>query len=260
MNSVSPSIQLTEISKSFEQAGIVSEVLRDVSLEVQAGQFVALVGPSGCGKSTLLRMIARLQGPDHGAISCLDADSAEVNAQIGYVFQDATLLPWRSVLENVFLPLELKGERQAEWQEPLESILALVGLRGTDLQKTPAMLSGGMRMRVSLARALLNQPSVFLLDEPFASLDDILREQLNEELLKIWLDRRCTTVFVTHNIHEAVFLSQRVLVMSRNPGRIMESIDVPFPYPRSAELRSTPDFVRLTAQIRTALGGVPTHD
>jgi len=169
------------------------------------------------------------------------------------VFQEPTLLPWRSVVGNIRLPLELAGVARAEQQQRVDDSLRLVGLDPRDAAKRPRMLSGGMRMRVSLARALITEPDLLLLDEPFAALDDILRRQLNEELLRIWTARRFTAVFVTHNVQEAVFLSERVLVMSRSPGRIVGEIAVPFSYPRAAELRADPAFAGLTGEVSGAL-------
>lgn len=230
--------------------------LKDVSLSICAGEFVSLVGPSGCGKSTMLRLIAGLLSPTGGALtlqklSPMAARKSEI--RMAFVFQDPTLLPWRTVVENIRLPLELQKVRAERHGPLIASALKLIGLRDDDLGKRPRNLSGGMRMRVSLARALVTEPQLLLLDEPFAALDDMLRQQLNEELARIWREKQWTGLFVTHNVAEAVFLSQRVAIMSRRPGRIAADIRVPFPYPRTAELRGTAEFARLTAEVSAKL-------
>ena len=256
--------------------------VRDVSLSVRRGELIALVGPSGCGKSTLLRMIAGLMAPTAGTLmasggrqppdaNCLaqrgraDSNASDSNAsgglrpplaispRIAFVFQDSNLLPWRTVFDNIRLPLELRGAPWSEQVTAVESSLKLIGLKPDDAAKRPRMLSGGMRMRVSLARALVTHPELLLLDEPFAALDDLLRQQLNEELLRIWTEQHWTGVFVTHNVSEAVFLSQRVLVMSQSPGTIVADIAVPFGHPRDPELRSMPEFARLTGEVSRRL-------
>ena len=230
------------------------EALEAVELSIPAGQFVAIVGPSGCGKSTLLRLIAGLISPTAGELRVLDLPPSAARqgpVSISFVFQDPTLLPWRTASENVALPLELKRIR-AQQAARVEQSLALVGLDAFG-GSYPNQLSGGMRMRVSLARALVTRPDLLLLDEPFAALDDITRQELNQQLLEIWQAQRPTAIFVTHNIHEAVYLSERVLVMSRRPGRIVADIPVSFPQPRTVELRTTPEFARLAGEVAAAL-------
>ena len=229
-------------------------VLQQVDLQIQANEFVSLVGPSGCGKSTLLRLVAGLLDPSEGKlVVSLGGGEEAVAGQQGFVFQDPTLLPWRTVEDNIRLPLELQGASRNEQAEAVRRSLELIGLQPTDATKYPRMLSGGMRMRVSLARALVMQPRLLLLDEPFAALDDMLRQQLNEELLGIWQQHPCTAMFVTHNVAEAVFLSQRVLVMGKEPGRIVEVIDVPFAYPRAPDLRVEVEFAQLVGKVATSL-------
>lgn len=221
--------------------------------DVTNGEFVSIVGPSGCGRSTLLRLAAGLVRPSvgHVLVNERPADGIRTEARLAFVFQDATLLPWRSVRANIRLPLELEragGDRA----QRIEQCLRLVGL-SEFARHFPRELSGGMRMRASLARAIVTRPQLLLLDEPFAGLDDITRQTLNEELAALWRRESWTALFVTHNIAEAVFLSQRVLVMSSRPGRIVESIDVRFDAPRTAELRGTARFAELTARIAGAL-------
>lgn len=225
--------------------------VRDVNLAVRRGELISLVGPSGCGKSTLLRMIAGLIAPTSGSLS-VQAGSAN-DSRTAFVFQDSNLLPWRTVFDNIRLPLELRGIPFPQQQVAVNNSIKLIGLKPDDAMKQPKMLSGGMRMRVSLARALVTQPELLLLDEPFAALDDLLRQLLNEELLRIWSEQHWTGLFVTHNVAEAVFLSQRVLVMSKSPGTFIADIAVPFAHPREPELRSTPEFAKLTGEVSRCL-------
>ncbi|PQO35161.1 ABC transporter ATP-binding protein [Blastopirellula marina] len=229
-------IQLSAVAKTFAD----QQVIAPTDLTIDRGQFVSLVGPSGCGKSTLLRLIAGLEEATAGELVIDQQPPAKT--QTAFVFQDPTLLPWRTTHDNIRLPLELLGQADAQHLAKIPSAIRLVGLRDEDSRKLPRMLSGGMRMRVSLARALVTDPQVLLLDEPFAALDDILRQQLNEELLAIWKQRGWTGVFITHNVAEAVFLSQRVLVMSARPGRIIADVPIEFDAPRNADLRATAEF------------------
>ncbi|MEX1042882.1 MAG: ABC transporter ATP-binding protein [Pirellulaceae bacterium] len=248
-------IQLVEVEKSFaDSGGAATTVLAATNLEVGDGQFVALVGPSGCGKSTLLRLVAGLEQATAGQLTVSgERPGSSAAPPLAFVFQDPTLIPWRTAQENVRLPLELRGGLDGEGRQAIADSLNLVGLRAEDHAKYPRMLSGGMRMRVSLARALVTKPQVLLLDEPFAALDDILRNQLNEELLAIWRAQNWTALFVTHNVAEAVFLSQRVLVMGRNPGRIAADLEVPFAYPRTAALRREVAFAQFCGEVTAKL-------
>ncbi|MFK8022374.1 MAG: ABC transporter ATP-binding protein [Ilumatobacter sp.] len=222
-----------------------THALDDVSFDVRPGEFVTVVGPSGCGKSTLLRVASGLE--QHATGRCdVDRDS------IGYVFQDATLLPWRTVQRNVELIAELHGVPKSQRAARAADAIQLVGLDGHQ-KKYPKQLSGGMRMRVSLARSLVMDPTVFLFDEPFGALDEITRERRNSELLRLFVDVGFAGLFITHSIAEAVFLSTRVLVMSARPGRIVADIAIPFDYPRTADLRYDAEFARLSGEVSDAL-------
>lgn len=229
-------------------------VLRDISLLIPAGCFVSIVGPSGCGKTSLLRLVAGLQRPTSGELRVMSDQHSESPRQ-AFVFQDPHLLPWRNVVENVQLPLELSNRRKDASQSDVDRTIKMVGLKQEDREKFPHMLSGGMKMRVSLARALVNQPELLLFDEPFAALDDLLRQRLNEDLTRLWQENRWTVLFVTHNVSEAVFLSERVLVLDDRPATIQAQIDVPFSYPRSPELRGSSEFVGLTTRLSRLLRG-----
>ena len=217
----------------------------NVSLTVKPKQFVTVVGPSGCGKSTLLRMGSGLLPVSSGEVH-------RVDSALGYVFQDATLLPWRTVQKNVELFCELRGFDRSERRRRARDAIDLVGLGGFN-RHYPAALSGGMKMRVSLARSLTLDPPLFFFDEPFGALDEITREYLNLELLRIFSLEGFGAVFITHNLYEAVFLSTDVLVMSARPGRILQSFKVPFPYPRDLDLRFDPAFAELTGEVSEVL-------
>lgn len=219
--------------------------LADIDLDLRRGEFVAVVGPSGCGKSTLLRLAAGLERPSSGAVA-VQTDS------VGFIFQEATLLPWRTVLRNVELCAELRGMSRATRRERATRALAAVGLADF-AGKLPAQLSGGMRMRVSLARALALEPELMLLDEPFGALDEITRLHMQEELLRLYRDNGFTALFITHSVSEAVFLAGRVVVMSARPGRVHEVIDVDLPYPRTREMRFEPAFTDLVARASRSL-------
>ena len=239
----------TEEVISFRGASKVfpdgTEAVRDVSFSIRRGEFLSVVGPSGCGKSTLLRMASGLGPHTSGAV-----DRKVEN--IGYVFQDATLLPWRTVAKNVELLAELEGASRTARSRIAADAIRLVGLEGFE-SHYPKALSGGMRMRTSVARALTMKPPLFLLDEPFGSLDEITRGTLNEELMRLFVSERFAAIFITHSISEAVYLSTRLLVMSSRPGRIVKEFAVPFPYPRSPELRFDPEFGRLAGDVSQAL-------
>ncbi len=225
-------------------------------MSVKAGEIVALLGGSGSGKSTLLRTIAKLQPITSGQVELTGDVPRRRSGDLSYVFQDATLLPWRTAAQNVQLPLELSaaapGERaDVSLRERVEEALACVGLPEVSWNKYPRELSGGMRMRVSLARAIVTDPAILLLDEPFAALDEILRSRMNELLTEIWMRRRRTILFVTHNIAEAVNLSNRLAILGG--GQIVRWVDNPLPMPRDAQVRSSPEFAGMYAEVSRAL-------
>jgi NitT/TauT family transport system ATP-binding protein len=246
-------ISLRGVSMVFGGAGSV-QALQNVDLDVRAGEFVSLIGPSGCGKSTLLRLIGDLLAPTSGSISVNGKSprEARLSREYGIVFQQPVLYDWRTVTHNVQLPLEVMKVAAAERRARAAELLQLVGL--TEFaDHYPWQLSGGMQQRVSIARALSFRPSVLLMDEPFGALDEMTRERLNRELLNVWAETSTAIVFVTHSIPEAVFLSDRVVVMSPRPGRTEAVIDVTLPRPRNIEIRDTPHFVELVAAVRRNL-------
>jgi NitT/TauT family transport system ATP-binding protein len=237
-----PFISLARVGKRFPDG---TEALAGVDLSVAPGQFVSVVGPSGCGKSTMLRIAAGLTDPTEGLVSV-------PTGHIGYVFQDPTLLPWRSVQANIELLGELRRLPKQERRRRADAAIQLVGLDGF-AQHRPRTLSGGMRMRVSLARSLTLQPELFLLDEPFGTLDEITRERLNDELLALFVSQRFGALFVTHSVTEAVYLSTQVIVLSARPGRVLGRFEVGFDYPRGPELRFDPEFTRIAARVAACL-------
>lgn len=249
-------VRLDRVGKRF---GDGPAVLEDISLEIGRGEFVSFIGPSGCGKSTLLRLVAGLTAPTSGQIVVDGLSPRNAREGVFFVFQDPTLLPWRRAAANVELPLMLRGDPRAPRRRRAREMLGLVGLEGA-ADKYPWQLSGGMKMRVSLARALSVAPRMLLLDEPFGALDELTRNRLNEDLLAIRERDPFTAFFVTHSVAEAAFLSDRIAVLAPNPGRVAGIIPVPFPYPRRAELRESPEFLKLLAETSRALRGVlPTE-
>lgn len=246
-------ISITGVGKTYTNGTIA---LEDISMDVHEGEFVSLVGPSGCGKSTLLRMVAGL-GPITSGTLLVEGLSPKAarqeKADTAFVFQDANLMPWRDVMGNVELPLELRGMGKVERRAQAAQALETVGLSDF-LKAYPRELSGGMRMRVSLARALAAHPRLLLMDEPFGALDEITRQRLNGELLRLCALANWTVVFVTHNVFEAVYLSTRILVMSARPGRIIAEVPVPLPHPRVPEIRTDPEFTRIVREVVSLLG------
>ena len=248
-------IAIRDLSVRFETDQGAVTALEKVSVDIPEGALVTMLGPSGCGKSTLLRAIADLVPASEGEISVFSRgpDEARLARDFAFVFQDATLLPWRTAIDNVRLPLEVGGGA-ATIEQPVaaDDLLALVGLEGRE-QALPHELSGGMRQRVAIARALICRPRILLMDEPFGALDEITRDKLNEELLRIWEETGTTIVFVTHSIPEAAFLGQHVLVLAAEPGRVREYHTVDLPHPRKLSMRDTMEFIAVTAHLRQLL-------
>jgi NitT/TauT family transport system ATP-binding protein len=247
-------IDLAHVTRTFEMRGQQIQAMRDVSLYCAAGSFTALIGPSGCGKSTLLRIIAGLERPDEGTVLIGGATPKEKcrTGALGVAFQDPALLPWRTVRQNIGLPLQVLKRRAADARDRIDRLIGLVGLEGFE-DAHPGQLSGGMRQRVALARTLVTDPSVLLMDEPFGALDQILRRSMNIELQRIWMDGRATTLLVTHGIDEAIFLADRVVVMRRNPGRIARSFEIRFQRPRLPELFTSAEFHELQDEVAAHL-------
>ncbi len=230
--------------------------LQNVTFDLTPGGFLSLLGPSGCGKSTLLRVVADLIAPSAGHVSVFGMSPEEARSarSFGFVFQDAALLPWRTALQNVELPLEVGGTRGLPANSPTpKELLKLVGLEGWE-NSFPHELSGGMRQRVSIARALLGGPRLLLMDEPFGALDEITRDRLNEELRRIWQETATTIMFVTHSVYEALYLGEQVLVLAANPGRVSELTTVDLPRDRTLKIRETGQFVAMAGRLRDALG------
>ncbi len=248
-------VSLQNVSVRFSSDRGETEALRDVSFEVPRGGFLSILGPSGCGKSTLLRVVADLVAPSSGSLSLFGRKPSEARRarDLGFVFQDAALLPWRTVRENVELPLEVgDGARLSERKSSPEDLLELVGLSQWH-RAYPHELSGGMRQRVSIARALVTGPKILLMDEPFGALDEITRDRLNDELRRIWKETGTTILFVTHSIPEALYLGERVLMLAAHPGRVREMVETHLPAKRELSLRETSDFVRQAGELRGIL-------
>ena len=253
-----PLIEVSGVAKRYAGGTLA---LDGINLSVAEGEFLSLLGPSGCGKSTLLRLIAGLGAPSAGSIdwprATYDA-SGQPDRSIGFVFQEPTLMPWATVFDNVFLPMKLAGKTRRESEAAVIDAIEKVGLGGF-VRSYPRQLSGGMRMRVSIARALVKRPKVLLMDEPFAALDEITRMRLNDDLLELWAGRGWTVLFVTHSVYESVYLSTRIAVMGARPGHIRDLIRVTAPYPRNEAFRTSADyneFCRITsASLRAAMAG-----
>jgi NitT/TauT family transport system ATP-binding protein len=239
-----PLVSIRNVSKQFANGTVA---IRGVNLDLRDGEFVSLLGPSGCGKSTLLRIISGLGAPSAGTVDWPTAAhdaTGEAHPHLGFMFQDPTLMPWASALKNTMLPLTLAGVGKSEAETRSAEMLALVGLKGFE-KSYPRELSGGMKMRVSIARALVTHPKILLMDEPFAALDEITRHKLNDDLLTLWWQNRFTAVFVTHSVFESVYLSQRVVVMAARPGRVMADLRSEAPYPRDALFRTSAEYAHL---------------
>ncbi|MFM9844404.1 MAG: ABC transporter ATP-binding protein [Dongiaceae bacterium] len=254
-------IDIRKLSLIFQTADTPVYALSDIDLAIRKGEFVSLIGPSGCGKTTLLRVIADLEQATGGQITVNGKTPAQARAGrgYGYVFQAPALYPWRNVIRNVTLPLEIMGVPPAERATRAVRNLEMVGLNGFE-KKFPWQLSGGMQQRVSIARALSFDPALLLMDEPFGALDEITRDHLNEQLLRLWERTGKTVIFVTHSIAEAVFLSSRIIVMSPRPGRIIETIDCDLPQGRTLDARETPRFLEIAHKVRLALRAGHSYD
>ena len=249
-----PVISAKNVNLVFETADDTIEALKDVSLDVFKGDFVSLIGPSGCGKTTLLRAIAALEHPNDGylAVNGMTPEEARKERAYGYVFQAAGLYPWRNISKNISLPLEIMGYNRSEIYSRVKKVLELVELTGFE-KKFPWQLSGGMQQRASIARALSFNADILLMDEPFGALDEIVRDHLNEQLLRLWKSTNKTICFVTHSIPEAVYLSTKIVVMSPRPGRIIDIIDSPLPNERPLEIRDSAEFLTVSQRVREGL-------
>ena len=245
-------VAIDGVSKQFRSGALA---LRNISMRVEKGDFVSLLGPSGCGKSTLLRLVSGLTQPTSGAVQVNGMTPALARELMSFIFQDATLLPWRTVEQNVGLGLELEHTAKSIRKEKVAKMLELVGLTHV-ATRFPRQLSGGLKMRVSIARALVSRPRILLLDEPFAALDEMSRDRMNEELLRLYTEHHWTVLFVTHSVAEAVFLSKRIVILAPHPGRIAHVVPVELPWPRTAELRLTPAYEQEVSRISRLLRGV----
>ena len=245
-------LTLSNVSKRY---GSSPPVLEQIDLVIDQGEFVSLIGPSGCGKSTLLKLISGLTSPSSGSILVDGMTTVHARKTVSYIFQDATLLPWRTVSRNVGLGLELEHVSRETRKQKVESLIELVGLSHV-AKAYPRQLSGGMKMRVSVARSLATTPRLLLMDEPFGALDEMTRDRLNEELLRLRAEQNWTAVFVTHSVAEAVFLSTRIIVLAPSPGRIAEEITIPLPFPRTSATRENPQFDSFVTEVSRALRGV----
>ena len=247
-------ISVKDVDLIFETNDGPVHALKDVSLEVDEGDFVSFIGPSGCGKTTLLRAIAALEIPTKGhlTVNGKSPDNARIDREYGYVFKAAGLYPWRTVEGNIKLPLEIMGYSQAEKKERIQKVIELVELKGFE-KKFPWQLSGGMQQRASIARALAFDANILLMDEPFGALDEIVRDRLNSELLDLWMQTKKTICFVTHSIPEAVFLSTKIVVMSPRPGRITDVIKSTLPNKRELNIRDSQEFIKIAQRVREGL-------
>jgi NitT/TauT family transport system ATP-binding protein len=260
-SSAAPAVEVHDLNLIFDAADAPVRALSEVTLTVDKGDFVSLIGPSGCGKTTLLRVIADLERATSGTVlvNGVTPEAARLSRAYGYVFQAPALYAWRTVLRNITLPLEIMGLPRDERLERARRVLELVNLTGFE-RKFPWQLSGGMQQRVSIARALSFDPALLLMDEPFGALDEIIRDHLNEQLLRLWQRTRKTVVFVTHSIPEAVFLSTRIVVMSPRPGRIIDVIDSQLPPNRTLDIRDSAEFAAIAHRVRAGLRAGHSYD
>ena len=254
-------IRMDQVHKQFQNGTVA---LRDMTVEIESGQFVSFLGPSGCGKSTALRMIAGLLSVSAGDITVNGHAPGQGGSDqdIGFVFQEATLMPWATVFDNVHLPLKLTGTSAQAARPRIEEALSMVGL-ASFAEAYPRELSGGMKMRVSIARAMVTRPRLLLMDEPFAALDEMTRAKLNDDVLRLWQEYGLTIIFVTHSVYESVYLSNRVVVMAARPGRVVADIPVSEPYPRSQDVRNSAGYAEncriVSDALKSTLGGADDH-
>ncbi|MDX2485654.1 MAG: ABC transporter ATP-binding protein [Pseudodonghicola sp.] len=256
-----PVIEARGVDLTFQTNDGPVHALKDVNLTINKGDFVSFIGPSGCGKTTFLRVMAALEQPTGGTVTVngMTPDEARRNRAYGYVFQAAGLYPWRTIAKNIMLPLEIMGYSRAQREERVQKVLQLVDLEGFG-EKFPWQLSGGMQQRASIARALAFDADILLMDEPFGALDEIVRDHLNEQLLKLWARTNKTIGFVTHSIPEAVYLSTRIVVMSPRPGRITDVIESTLPKERPLEIRDSPEFIEIAHRVREGLRAGHSYD
>jgi NitT/TauT family transport system ATP-binding protein len=247
-----PEIALEGVSKRFRNAAVA---LEEISLIVERGEFVTFLGPSGCGKSTLLKLVSGLSPVTTGTVRVNGMTPENARELVSFIFQDATLLPWRTVEANVGLGMELEHAARSARQERVAHMLELVGLSHV-AKRYPRQLSGGMKMRASIARALVSRPRILLMDEPFAALDEMTRDRLNEELLRLYNEQKWTVLFVTHSVAEAVFLSTRVVILAAHPGRVTHEIAIDLPWPRTAETRESKAYEEQVTRVSRLLRGV----
>ena len=261
LNIVGPVVEARGLGLTFQTGDGPVHALKDVNLTIERGEFVSFIGPSGCGKTTFLRAIAALETPTEGTLTVngMTPEDARKSRSYGYVFQAAGLYPWRTIAGNVRLPLEIMGFSTAEQESRVNNVLQLVDLEGFG-RKFPWQLSGGMQQRASIARALAFDADILLMDEPFGALDEIVRDRLNEELLKLWARTGKTIGFVTHSIPEAVYLSTKIVVMSPRPGRITDVIDSPLPKERPLDIRDSPEFIAIAHRVREGLRAGHSYD
>jgi NitT/TauT family transport system ATP-binding protein len=247
-----PLVRMQHVDKMYSNGTLA---LKDLSLDIRANEFISLLGPSGCGKSTALRIFAGLGSYTAGSVEWPQSNydvSGKPEREVGFVFQEPTLMPWATVFDNVYLPHLLENRTKAQVADQVREVLDLVGLGGF-ADAYPRELSGGMKMRVSVARALVTRPKLLLMDEPFAALDEITRTRLSNDLLDIWSKAKCTIIFVTHSVFESVYLSQRIVVMAARPGRIVGELEVDAPYPRTTEFRLSPEYANYCRQVSNLL-------
>jgi NitT/TauT family transport system ATP-binding protein len=253
-------VRITGLEKIYRSKdGNDIHALKDINLDIRAAEFISIVGPSGCGKTTLLKILAGILQRSSGEVVMQGKSLSGPSRELGVVFQAPVLLPWRTVLQNVMVPVEIQKRDRAAFEARARQLIAMVGLSGFE-SKYPSELSGGMQQRVGICRALVHDPSFLLMDEPFGALDAMTRESMNEELQRIWSESRKTILLVTHSIPEAVYLADRVVVMTPRPGRIVDVISIDLPRPRTLDMQNTPEFGRFVAGIRRHFGSAGTLD